>query len=266
MSKIETHYININELSETLEWMVDQYWYINMFHHWSKNQGKKIDSLITKLTPDGKLNGTSIPEEGIVKGIWRMPFGWDDESTQRRAPLVWDVFDKINKQFFNNEFTLDGYGEGIRATRSLWQHPNHKDLPEWGTQLKPGYTPEIWTCYANARPNGMHCHGNLPEQKSNAHMDSDGDPDPDTYTILVNLNPKWKPNSGGEVIFHKLGDDEHIHGNKPYGVGYAEKIIPHEPGLVILYSSDYIHRTIPNVVANSDERFQQKLAFRVRKK
>jgi hypothetical protein len=97
-------------------------------------------------------------------------------------------------------------------------------------------------------------------------MDSDGDPDPDTYTILVNLNPKWKPNSGGEVIFHKLGDDEHIHGNKPYGVGYAEKIIPHEPGLVILYSSDYIHRTIPNVVANSDERFQQKLAFRVRKK
>lgn len=253
MSKLETHYINLDEISEVLEWMISEYWYINMFHHWSKNQGKKIDSLITKLTPDGKLNGTSIPKEGIIKGVWRMPFGWDDKSTKRRAPLVWDVFDKINKQFFNNEFTLDGYGEGIRATRSLWLNPNHKDLPEWGTQLKPGHTPEIWTCYANGRPNGMHCHGNLPEQKSNAHMDSPGNPDPDTYTILVNLNPEWRSTSGGEVIFHDAD-------------GYAEKIVPHKPGLVTLYSSDYIHRTIPNVVANTDERFQQKLAFRVRKK
>ena len=135
----------------------------------------------------------------------------------------------------------------------MWQSPKHKDLPDWGKFLERGNTPPIWTCYANGRPNGMHCHGNLPEQKSNAHMDSPGNPDPDTYTILVNLNPEWRSTSGGEVIFHDAD-------------GYAEKIVPHKPGLVTLYSSDYIHRTIPNVVANTDERFQQKIAFRVRKK
>lgn len=275
MPTIEKNYINIDELSDALNWMVDQYWYINVFHHWDENQGQKVDSLITKLTPDGKIYGQNIPDEGVIKGVWRMPFGWDDESTKRRAPIIYDVFQKVNSRFFNNEFTLDGYGEGIRATRSLWHDTKHKDIPGWGEFLKPGMTPNIWTCYANGRPNGMHCHGNLPEQKSNAHMDSPSNPDhdvfytwpeEDTYTILVNLNPVWKPNSGGEVIFHKLGDDNHIHGNKGYGVGYAEEIVPHEPGLVLLYSSDYIHRTIPNVVANNTERFQQKLAFRVRRK
>jgi len=278
MPTIEKNYININELSTALNWMVDQYWYVNIKQdrtQWNNEESILSDSLITQLTPDGKMRDPMVigahdprpprPNEvSSIKGVWRMPFGWDDESTKRRSPIIYDVFENINKQFFNNEFTLDGYGEGIRATRLMWQSPKHKDIPGWGNFLRRGHTPPIWTCYANGRPNGMHCHGNLPEQKSNAHMDSPANPDPDalpdkdTYTILVNLNPVWRPNSGGEVIFHKLGDDN--------GVGYAEEIVPHEPGLVLLYSSDYIHRTIPNVVANNKERFQQKLAFRVRRK
>jgi hypothetical protein len=282
---IEKHYINIAELSKVLDWMVHQYWYIQIHNDtnldrqdWGNDQSKLADSLITTLTPDGKINEgfihgkTPIKDPyhkslGVIKGVWRMPFGWDNESTKQRAPLVWEVFDKVNKLFFNDEFTLDGHGEGIRATRQMWQDPKNHDLPGWGKFLARGNSPSIWTSYANGRPNGMHCHGNLPEQKSGAHMDSDGNPDnwDGYYTILINLNPIWRPNSGGEVIFHELGSDKN-HFRRGYGIGYAKEIVAHEPGLVMCYPSNYIHRTIPNVVANEEERFQQKLAFRVRKK
>jgi hypothetical protein len=296
---IEKHYLKPNHHLELLEWMETQMWYVNLAQdsgdkhnreQWGSKGAVLSQSLITTLTPEGTINLGYIHGPRTVdytprpnpynrntdniSGVWRQCYGWDDESTKRRAPLVWELFDHVNNTFFNNKFTLDGHGEGIRATRVMWQDSNNKDLPDWGKFLERGNSPAIWTSYANGRPNGMHCHGALPNQRSGAHMDSDGfaEENENYYTILINLNPEWNPTSGGEVIFHEalhLEDtgklyNQKKHWRRNYQVGMPSDIIGHEPGLVLLYSSEDIHRTIPNTVANNKEKFQQKIAFRVR--
>ena len=214
---LEKYYIDPNELTDVRNWMLTQHWFVNINNadrsEWQSDEATFAWALATQLTNDGQMVDPQVlpnnrplrnEERGQIKGVWRMPFGWSDESVKMRAPLVYELFEKVNSTFFDNKFTLDGNGEGIRATRSLWRNPNYKDIPDWGNFLKRGQTPDIWTCYANGRPNGLHCHGNVPEQKGNAHCDGGGD---GRFTILVNVNPKWRATSGGEVIFHKTGDD-----------------------------------------------------------
>ena len=298
---IEKHYMDPTSHLNLLEWMETQMWYVNLARdsgdddnrsQWGSDNAVLSQSLITSLTPEGTINKGYIhgprttdytprinpynKDTDNISGVWRQCYGWDDVSTKRRSPLIWDLFEHVNTKFFGGKFTLDGHGEGIRATRVMWQSADHKDLPDWGTFLERGNTPEIWTAYANGRPNGMHCHGALPNQRSGAHMDSEGisKSNEGYYTILINLNPKWNASSGGELIFHESiseGDsgklyNQERHWRRNYTVGMPYEIIGHEPGLVLLYSAEAIHRTIPNTVANLDEKFQQKIAFRVRVK
>jgi hypothetical protein len=246
--------------------------------------------LVTKLNKNGSIKGSSSWETfPDISGVWRSPFGWDDESCMRRAPKAWALFDRVNKLYFNNSLTLDGFPEEIGATRSLWSTKYGEDnsIPGYGTLPKPGDMNPIWTSYAIGKTGGVLFEGinktdtdvRMMRQKwarrsgsVGIHRDAAVDvaEDADGYfSMLINMNLEWKPSWGGELLYFKTIDPEEAsetHWKRGYGIGYPSVVTPHEPGSIILCPAAALHTTANDKYLPKRSDYLRRLMFRCRYK
>jgi hypothetical protein len=300
------------------EWLPLQDWYIGSTGSGAKSHADKLDQspnsdgvvyteegtakadynkerfgggLKAKLNPNGSIKDSSSWDQfPDVSGVWRSPFGWNDESVKRRAPLVWDLFDYVNTKFFNNAFTLDGFPEEIAATRPMWSPKFGEDdtIPGFGTLPEAGGMHPIWTCYGIGKTGGVLFEGtDQPERirmmkikggrrrtgSVGIHRDANVTDiaDADGYfSILINMNADWKPSWGGDLLYYETVDnaDEapETHWKRGYGIGYADTVIPHRPGQVTCCPAAALHTASNDKYDQSRTDYLRRIMFRVRYK
>ncbi len=279
--QIKKYYIkDLDLIKRVSDWVQQQTWY------------NVIDDSIcvgSRLSPEGEPLDAEIPDDAVWNYIWRQAYGWDDASTQRRAPVIYELFQYVNREFLDNSFTLDGFGEEVDGGEMLWSDENHRDLPGWGEKFDAASGPRIWTAYANGRPPLN------PKQDKNSrdkkipiaagpHRDwsASADTDPSEadgyYTILINLNQNWLPLDGGAITFHDtvpLNPNCDVHWKRGYGVGWPSYIVGHEPNLVLMYPATAIHNShtpgkfrtwAKHKMQKPMDHFLQRVGFRIRKK
>jgi len=257
--------------------------------------------LISKISPDGLWPGQDLtpndvgelPIERLLRPISmiRQPYGWDDASTARRAPVIYKLFQHINSTYLDNRFTLDGIPEEVSGSRCLWYDDNEKEIPNWGNDVGSSgsrydeHNPStIWTAYANGKtPLAWNLFssarriaflGNKGISNS-AHRDYDGNYGEDEsnangcYTMIVSVNETWKYGEGLEIILYDTippGPNVSVHDRRGYGVGKPTHIFPHAPGQIILYPATTIHTTTsPGTIANNPN-LGKNVVFRIKEK
>lgn len=320
-SKVESHQIiDLSILKEVNEFIDDTNWYVTCinnpkiasFNKFFKllsveHQQAIIDNdfkswpLVAKIKPNGIWEGLdleldeygNIPVEQIVKtaSIVRQAYGWNDESTARRAPVIYKLFQYINSEYLDNRFTLDGVPEEIGGCRQLFYDENEKGMPYWGQDAGPSGSryderepTEVWTAYANAKTpvawnlfSSARKFAQLPNRtiSNSAHRDwhgmyGDDESDIDgCYTMIVPVNETWKFGEGLELILYETvppGPNVSVHDRRGYGVGEPTHIFPHKPGLVVLYPSNTIHTTTAPGTMQNNPVLGKNVVFRIRRK
>ena len=208
----------------------------------------------------GPVNDLSALHKLTKFVMYRHPVGWDDESCELRSPVIWDLWSKINKHFFDGNATLDGIKEpcgGLRGPEPFYDgedfYKKH-DVPfnnnEWSSMLN-ARTVEIFDTEIGNRV-GQYHKDTAPE-----HKDSDKH-----FTVLYVANREWYPDWGGELTYFNGGDTGAKHWRRGYDLGWPCKVVGHKPNRIMIYRHDQIHNTAPPK-PNAPE-MTQKIAFRVR--
>jgi len=257
---------SLQVFKECEQFLKDQEWYVGGTglgaKYGNNHEEQSVESpdeggIIAKLNPNGTIKGSADwVEVPNASGVWRTPFGCNDESVRRRAPKVWDLFDYVNKTFLNNSMTIEGFPEEIAATRKLYspKYGNDPTVPTYGTMPEPGHMPAIWTCYGIAKTGGPRLEdGRSVNMKGSQrrigtvgiHMDAIPEEYEEGYfSILINMNSFWKPSWGGDLIYYDLEDPEtadEVHFRRGYGIGYASGVAPHKPASVIVVPANALH-------------------------
>jgi hypothetical protein len=229
-----------------------------------------------------------LPEEddGILKlrSIVRQAYGWDETSVKRRALPVWNLFDYMNKTFFNNELTLDGHGEEVSGARHIWYDKDNMDIPGWGDDTGPNGkfderdpTP-VFVAYANGKSSSTRriAGANARGLSNGVHRDWDQDwredeiEDNGYYSLLVHINKEWAYSEAGELLFYETISPDNalsVHERRGYGVGRPTHMFGHVPGSVILYPATALHATHGiQAKAATSKSFSKKIVYRVQRR
>lgn len=253
-----------------------------MYYGTYSEGGKNV--LKCKLNANGTVQDSmdweTVPN---ASGVWRQPFAWSDESLERRAPAIWALFDLVNKEFFNNEMTCDGFPEEIGGTRPMFspKYGEDKTIPGYGVVPDIGNPPAIWTAYCTGKSGGIlleNPKGKKPRKaikkmrgSAGPHRDapvireSDGE---GYYSIVCVMNPVWKPSWEGAAHYHETIDPteaEEVHWKRGYGIGFPTSVHPQRPGAVYLVPSTAVHTGMDLPIPNRPT-YQRRLLFRVRRK
>jgi hypothetical protein len=244
--------------------------------------GKNV--LKCKLNSNGTVRGSvNWKEAPLASGVWRQPLAWSDESCERRAQPIWDLFKYINEKFFDNEMSLDGFPEEIGGTRPMWSPKFGEDssIPGFGTVPDVGNPVPIWTAYCTGKSGGIMLEnpiGNKPRRPSKKLRGSAG-PHRDApvireadgegyYSIVCCMNPVWKPSWEGAAHYHETVDPTEAaetHWKRGYGIGHPTSVHPQRPGAVYLVPSTAIHTGMDLPMPNRPV-YQRRLLFRVKRK
>ncbi len=256
-------------------------------------QGKRVyfeyygdgNALKCKLNNNGTIEGSVFwKDHPKVSGVWRQPMGWDNDSTKRRAPPVFELFEHINTKFFKGEFALNGFGEEIGGTIPMWSEKFGDDpnIPGYGTLPGQGNPPGIWTAYCTGKAGGLlmeNPNGPRPRKAQGRMQGSAGlhrdasvikeEDGADYYSIVVVLNPEWKPSWGGAAMYHETLDPNdpectEIHWKRGYGLGHPTSVHPQKPGRVYLVPSTAVHSGL-DLFIPSRPTYQRRLLFRVKR-
>jgi hypothetical protein len=274
---------------ECAEFLKEQDWYIGATGKGAK-YGADVDEqtiddsaggLVTKLNKNGTIKDSAdwddVPN---VSGVWRSPFGWNDESVKRRAPKVWALFDYVNRTFLNDSMTIEGFPEEIAATRKIFSPKFGDDptVPGHGTIPPPGDMPAVWTCYGIAKTGGPRLEdGRSPNQKGQRKSGSVGihmDAIPEEYekgyfSILINMNEEWKPSWGGDLLYYEniekdVAPEKHF--KRDYGWGYAAAVAPHKPASVIVVPANAPHTAANDKFMPQRQDYLRRIMFRCKYK
>ena len=323
---VESHQmLDLSILKEVNEFIDDTNWYVTVGNDYNLPLFKSFFSklpaeqqaflrsrkdfswpLISKINPDGtwpgqhlnitdtkegKIGDISIDQVVRSLSIIRQPYGWDDVSTERRAPVIYKLFKYINETLLDSRFTLDGVPEEVGSCRHLFYEESTSDMPFWGTDVGPSGSrydekepTEVWTAYANAKTpvawnflsSAKRFAGTPNRTVSNgAHRDWHGMYGADEsevdgcYTMIVPVNETWKYGEGLELVLYETippGPDVSVHDRRGYGVGEPTHIFPHKPGLVVLYPASCIHTTTgPGTMINNPV-LGKNVVFRIKRK
>lgn len=279
--QVESHQIEDLSLLDEVNAFIDQSdWYV---------LGKPtLDTSVLikkRIHPDGYWIGqkvirnlTDFDPRMIVDtaSIIRQPYGWDDESTARRAPIIYKLFQYVSSTFFNNSFTLDGVGEEVVGSDHLFFEEENSTIPNWKKEHDQVNASPVWTAYCNGGSPLSRRRGSIRFRNvdNGAHRDwygQYGDSEEDVaecYTLLICANKTWKYTHGNDLILYETvppSFEVDVHRTRGYGVGKPTHIFGHTPGLVILYGATVIHASsLGGRPLNSP--LSKRIAFRVRRK
>jgi hypothetical protein len=229
-----------------------------------------------------------LPEEDngvlVLRSIVRQAYGWDETSVKRRALPVWNLFDYMNKTFFNNELTLDGHAEEVSGARHIWYDQSEKDIPGWGEDVGPNGkfderdpTP-VFVAYANGKSSSTRriAGANARGLSNGVHRDWDQNWSEDEiedngyYSLLVHINKEWAYSEAGELLFYETVSPDNalsVHERRGYGVGRPTHMFGHVPGSVILYPATALHATHGiQAKAATSKSFSKKIVYRVQRR
>ena len=193
--------------------------------------------------------------------MYRHPVGWSDESVKERNPLLYGLWNKINKHVFNGNADLNGIPEPAAGLRG----PNlfFIDRQDFYEKYDVPKDHREFTCYLNARSTDQLQGDKVGERVGQIHKDTDGSYKGNNYyTVLYVANREWQPDWGGELLYY---DDEETgakHWKRGWNIGWPTKIVGNKPNRVVVYKHDQTHTTLSPRV-NAPE-MTQKIAFRVR--
>ena len=172
------------------------------------------------LVPEPKLHAVQKYFADNVRWKYGWPQGNDDPFSH------WNV-DFLHSGNLNQE----------DLEHRLRGNPDFKPLLEIWEVLKAGpmYGHSLVRCYANAHTYGV---------EGYLHTDSKR---PDNYTSLVYLNPVWKTEWAGELLFYDEGGDV-FHAVSP------------RPGRVLMFSGNTVHAA--RAVSRSCPAIRVSLAFK----
>ena len=193
--------------------------------------------------------------------MYRHPVGWSDESVKERNPLIYDLWNQINKHVFDGNADLNGIPEPAAGLRG----PNlfFIDRQDFYEKYDVPKDHREFTCYLNARSTDQLQGDKVGERVGQIHKDTDGSYKGDNYyTVLYVANREWQPDWGGELLYY---DDEETgakHWKRGWNIGWPTKIVGNKPNRVVVYKHDQTHTTLSPRV-NAPE-MTQKIAFRVR--
>jgi len=172
----------------------------------------------------------------------------------------------VNEKVFNNKATIE---KGIPEGHSYNGWPtktgkNHFEANNFPNDYNTSNVFQGFTCYVNARGPKLI---NLPETKlANGGIHRDCPPElfneDGYYTVLVVINPVWKPEWAGEILFYD--DEEHVttHRKRGYGYGWPKQMFSLKPGSLVVFSSQTIHKTI--APSSGAPELALRVAFRVK--
>ena len=133
--------------------------------------------------------------------MYRHPVGWSDESVKERNPLLYGLWNKINKHLLNVNADLNGIPQqptGLRG-RNLF----FIDTQDFYEKYDVPKDHREFTCYLNARSTDQLQGDKVGERVGQIHKDTDGSYKGDNYyTVLYVANREWQPDWGGELLYY----------------------------------------------------------------
>ena len=170
----------------------------------------------------------------------RCPLAWDELSLENRAPVVFELWHKINS-LLDNKFTIGGVPESMNYMTGI--SPLQGITKSNGD---PGTPNSAWRVYGDgmdkeyrARSKAVH--------RDNPFMDDDS-----CYTLVYFANMEWHPQLYGETLFH--GNDNttgdftgKYEQDQPrnFPIGDIENVVAPRPGRIMVWDSRYLHQIKP---------------------
>ena len=195
-------------------------------------------------------------------GIYRIGLGKTLREVEYNCPLVLEMWSLINDNIFDNCASFEkGLPEshGSFSRKETTTGKNHYEENDFYWRGDN----DLHNCYINGRGPRL---VNVPvsdDEYGGLHRDSE--PEfygvPGYFTVIVAINPDWKPTYSGGVLFF---DDEEVmtHKRRGYSIGWPKVVFSQKPGQICVFGSDTTHLGItPNVSAPE---LAMRVAFRIK--
>lgn len=185
-------------------------------------------------------------------GLCRHPLAVNHEAFINQNTVANKIFDKINKDCFNNKATADGIAEDMGGIYGY----NHSIKDKiYVDNIQPydkyDYIPKQmsdYTVFINCRKFEPF----LPSQSASgnimgAHRDSNTrvyDQNDLSYcTVLFCANEFWNPTWGGDIVFHDdlENNSQFPHAKQNFNIGFVNRIVAHKPNRLIIYPHSATH-------------------------
>jgi hypothetical protein len=170
----------------------------------------------------------------------RCPLAWDNESLKDKAPIVYELWNKIN-YLLDNQFVIEGIPESMNYMTGI--SPLNGITKANG---QPGAEKSAWRVYGDgiekeyrARSKAVH--------RDSPYLDQDC-----FYTLVYFANLEWHPQLYGETLFHGNTNDTGDFTGKyeqdqprNFPIGDVENVVAPRPGRIMLWDSRYLHQIKP---------------------
>lgn len=244
--------VDVEFQKQVYNYLLDQVWH----QAWPSIEGE-VQLYKPSSDDESWINAAVVPR---TVNMPRCVFASDEASLQKRHPLIWELWTKINN-VLDNKYEITGHPEGMYFDKQPIPEPADPNLSA------------KWRVYANASVHDLISLGGFP------HRDTPDLSDDTTVTILWVANPVWYPSWGGEIQFYPedpngtTGDHQQFnqHGkheqNRNYNVGWADegKQVSLKPNRLIVYDGRTLHSSGPTKRRYNSE-MSRRVAFRARLK
>jgi hypothetical protein len=249
---IEVHdnLISIDQQKKLWEYLENQTWH----QAWTQ-----MDQVLNRYIPKYNSSWVETKLSNRLSSMPRCTLASDEDSLKKFHLPVY-IFWKVLNQKLGNQYTLNGYPEGMYDSEAII--PATTD-----PALESG-----WRVYANAT------HSSNITGPGYIHRDSANLSETDCVTILYFLNTEWYPSWMADLRFYP-NDDEHVtkdqqqfnrdvQQQRNYAIGWLDqgRIVSPVPGRLLIYDSRCLHSTMPAHPSVGYDKPSIKLAFRARRK
>lgn len=233
------------------EYLISQVWH----HQWSFSTKPELQIYRPIDWDDSWINSLTV-RQGL--SMPRTLFASDESSLQKKHPIVWELWNSINKRL-DNQYEIAGTPEGAK-----W-----KDYP-CPEPVDPNLS-KGWRVYANASiHSGINGNGYV-------HRDTSNLSDETTVTIIWMASPVWYPSWGGEIMFYPedpaglTGDHQQFNTTgtqqRNFQIGWQDggRTVSLKPNRLLVYDSRALHSTMStNHIFNTE--LHRRIVFRARLK
>jgi len=187
----------------------------------------------------------------------RLPLAWDEQSLENRSPVIYKLWQQINK-VLDNKFSIEGCQEGLsylQGISPLSAPPKHDG--------SPGIPNSAWRVYGDgtdqefrARTKSIHRDSSLMDVDTN-------------FTLVYFANRIWYPQFYGETIFHSNDNSDtgdftgqfEKHQKRNYPIGDIENIVAPRAKRFMIFDSRYLHQLKPTAYYAPD--YLMGVSFRI---
>lgn len=258
---IYDNFLDADQHEDLYQWMQDKSFYAYERPVYKLHEDGHYEYIAEKdgLSPNPKTHLQGDIERTAMKriktGLPRFPIATSQSDFDRKKfPLINSIWDKINKEIFKGNASVDGIPEdcvykyrdesyiGGKQPHEKWDHLNEGD------------------CFYTVFVNGRSTEHAIPEVKTDAsvlkvsgrgHRDSncrEYDQTVNNYvTVLLCANLDWKPIYGGDILTWDDAPDNEFKcssTHQAFHYGWLDNVIAHVPNRLIVFSHAKTHGPI----------------------